>query len=250
MILANCFWSAKRTRIARSKGINTVATELTWLGHGCWLIESGGARAILDPFLDDSPSAPIRSGDVEVDYVLISHGHFDHVADAAKIALRTGATVVSNYEICEWLRGQGVEKSEPLNLGGSCELSFGRVKLTLAHHSSALPDGANGGNPGGFLLTLADGKIYFACDTALFYDMKLIGAAGIDLAVLPIGDRFTMGVDDSLEAIRLIGPRRVAPAHYDTWPPIQQDAAQWARRVQEETAAEPIVLTPGGKINL
>lgn len=227
-----------------------MATELTWLGHGCWLIESGGASAILDPFLDDSPTAPIRSDAVEVDYVLISHGHFDHVADAAKIALRTKATVVSNFEICEWIQAQGVKKTEPLNLGGSCQLSFGQAKLTLAHHSSVLPDGTYGGNPGGFLLTLADGKIYFACDTALFSDMKLIGAAGIDLAVLPIGDRFTMGVNDSLEAIRLIGPRRVAPAHYDTWPPIHQDAAAWARRVQGETKAEPIVLAPGGKITL
>lgn len=227
-----------------------MATELTWLGHGCWSFESDGVRVIVDPFLDDSPSAPIRSDDVQADFILISHGHFDHVADAAKIALRTGATVVSNYEICEWLRPQGVEKSEPLNLGGGCDLSFGHVKMTLAHHSSVLPDGTPGGNPGGFLIKLADGTIYFACDTALFYDMKLIGAAGVDLAVLPIGDRFTMGVDDSLEAIRLIAPRRVAPSHYDTWPPIQQDALQWAHRVRFETNALPVVVAPGGKITL
>lgn len=227
-----------------------MATQLTWLGHGSWSIESSGQRLILDPFLDDSPTAPIKADDVEADYVLISHGHFDHVSDAAKILKRTGATVISNYEICEWLRPQGVEKSEPMNLGGSVELPCGRVKLTIAHHSSVLPDGSPGGNPGGFLLTLADGVVYFACDTALFQDMQLIGAAGVDLAVLPIGDRFTMGVDDSIAAIQLIQPRRVAPAHYNTWPPIAQDEMQWAQRVRSETKAEPVVVPPGGVITL
>lgn len=227
-----------------------MATELTWLGHGTWLIETSGKRLLLDPFLDDSPTAPVRSADVQADYLLVSHGHFDHVADAAKIAQRTGATVVSNYEICEWLRGQGIEKSEPMNLGGRCTFPFGSVKLTLAHHSSVLPDGTPAGNPSGFLLKLADGVIYFACDTALFYDMKLIGSAGVDLAVVPIGDRFTMGIEDSLEAIRLIGPKRVAPSHYGTWPPINQNAAAWADRVRKETKAQPVVVAPGGKISL
>lgn len=226
-----------------------MATELTWLGHGTWLIETSGKHLLLDPFLDDSPTAPVGSADVPADYLLISHGHFDHVADAAKIARRTGATIVSNYEICEWLRGQGVESSEPLNLGGGCQLPCGRVKLTLAHHSSVLPDGTPGGNPGGFLLTLSDGVIYFACDTALFYDMKLIGAAGVDLAVVPIGDRFTMGIDDSIEAVKLINPKRVVPSHYNTWPPIQQDVAAWSERVKKETSAVPVVVAPGEKIS-
>lgn len=225
-----------------------VATELTWFGHGCWLIETAGHRLILDPFLNDSPTAPIKAEQVQCDYVLISHGHFDHVADAAGILLRNQATVVSNYEICDWLGAQGVTKSEPMNLGGSVKLPFGEVKLTIAHHSSVLPDGKPGGNPGGFLLTLADAKIYFACDTALFSDMKLIGSVGVDLAVVPIGDRFTMGVDDSLEAIRLIAPRRVAPAHFNTWPPIAQDAAAWGERVRVETNALPVVIEPGQKI--
>jgi len=166
-----------------------MSTELTWLGHGTWSIRTAGQTILLDPFLDDSPTAPLKSEEVKADYILVSHGHGDHVSDAAKIARRTGATVISNYEICTWLSAQGVERTVGHNLGGGSQHSFGRVKLTLAHHSSSLPDGSNGGNPSGFLLTLADGTIYFACDTALFYDMKLIGAAGIDLAVLPIGDR-------------------------------------------------------------
>jgi len=227
-----------------------MATTLRWLGHNTWLVETGGKKLIVDPFLNDSPTAPIKADEVQADFVLVSHGHFDHVADAASIAKRNKATVVSSFEICEWLGNQGVESTQPMNLGGAIELPFGRVKLTLAHHSSVLPDGTSGGNPGGFLLTLADGKIYFACDTALFGDMKRIGSAGIDLAVLPIGDRFTMGIDDSIEAVKLIEPKRVAPCHYNTWPPIAQDAGAWAARVKKETKAEPIVLEPGGTITL
>jgi L-ascorbate metabolism protein UlaG (beta-lactamase superfamily) len=227
-----------------------MATTLRWLGHGCWLVNTGGKTILIDPFLNDSPTAPVKADAVKPDFVLVSHGHFDHVADAVSIAVRTGATVVSNFEICEWLGKQGVKNSQPMNLGGSIELPFGRVKLTVAHHSSVLPDGSGGGNPGGFLLTLADGKVYFACDTALFSDMKLIGAVGLDLAVLPIGDRFTMGPDDAVEAVKLLAPRRVVPSHYNTWPPIAQDAAAWAARIKAETKAEPIVLTPGGTLTL
>ena len=228
-----------------------MTTRLTWLGHGSWSLKIGSHDVLLDPFLDESPTAPCKSGDVAADFILISHGHFDHVADVAAIANRTGATVVAIYEIADWFaKNHGVENSIGMNLGGTVALPFGKAKMTLAHHSSQLPDGAYGGNPGGFLLTVDDGKIYFACDTALFSDMKLIGAAGIDLAVLPIGDHFTMGVDDSIEAIKLIEPRQVAPAHYNTWPPIEQDAAAWAERVSAETSAEPIVIEPGGTIDL
>jgi len=222
-----------------------MATQLTWLGHGSWSIQTGDHQILLDPFLDDSPTAPVKSGEVEAEFVLISHGHFDHVADCVNIAKRTGATVISNFEICQWLAGQGVEKTHPHNLGGGSDQPFGRVQLTLAHHSSALPDGSYGGNPSGFLLTLDGAKFYFACDTALFMDMQLIGEQGIDVAVLPIGDQFTMGPDDSLRAIELIRPRIVLPAHYNTWPPIEQNAAAWAATVKQKTKAEPVLLEPG-----
>jgi L-ascorbate metabolism protein UlaG (beta-lactamase superfamily) len=230
-----------------------MATTLTWYGHGCWLIEAAGGTLLLDPYLDDSPTAPVKADTVRADYLLVSHGHEDHVADVAKIANRTGATLISNWEICEWYRTrkkeEQVAKREAMNLGGTIKLPFAEVKSTIAHHSSTMPDGSPGGNPGGFLLTFADGKkVYFACDTALFGDMALIGEEGIELAVLPIGDRFTMGPADSIRAIKLLRPKRVAPAHYNTWPPIGQDAAAWAGRVRAETSAEPIVIEPGGRI--
>lgn len=227
-----------------------MASELTWLGHGSWSIKAAGQTILLDPFLDDSPVAPVKSDDVEADFILVSHGHYDHVADVEKIARRTGATIVSNFEICEWYGAKGLEKVHAMNLGGGFEFPFGRVQMTIAHHSSMLPDGANGGNPAGFVVTLPEGNVYFACDTGLFYDMKLIGFSGLELAALPIGDNFTMGPDDALEAVKLIQPKRVVPVHTGTWELIAQDTDAWAERVYKETSTEPVVLAPGEKITL
>jgi L-ascorbate metabolism protein UlaG (beta-lactamase superfamily) len=225
-------------------------TTLTWLGHGSWLIATGGQNILLDPFLDDSPTAAVKSDSVAADYILVSHGHFDHVADAEKIARRTGATIVSNFEICEWFVSKGIENVHAMNIGGGHAFPFGRVKMTIAHHTSTMPDGAPGGTAAGFVLSLAEGNVYFACDTGLFYDMKLIGQAGIALAALPIGDNFTMGPDDALEAVKLIAPKRVVPVHRGTWPLIDQDAQRWADRVRAETSTEPIVIEPGESVTL
>lgn len=225
-----------------------MAAEITWLGHNAWEMTIGKHRVLLDPFLDDSPVAPKKSGGVEADFILVSHGHFDHIADVAKIAKRTGAVVVANFEIVEWLKKEGVaaENTVSMNIGGHAKMPFGRVKMTLAHHSSGLPDGTYGGTASGFLIDFAEGKrVYFACDTSLFLDMKLIGTGGLDWAIVPIGDLFTMGPDDSIEAIKLLGPKKVVPCHYSTWPPIEQDASIWAEAVRRDTAAEPVVLAPG-----
>lgn len=168
------------------------------------------------------------------------------LGDTIAIAQRTGATVVSNYEISEWVQKQGVARVHGQQHGGGFNHSFGRVKLTLAFHGSMLPDGANGGNPCGFLIYTKGGKkIYDAADTGLFGDMRLIGEEGIDLAILPIGDNYTMGPDDAVRAVKLIQPKKVIPIHYNTWPPIAQDAEAWAKRVRQETSAEVFVLKPG-----
>jgi L-ascorbate metabolism protein UlaG (beta-lactamase superfamily) len=229
-----------------------MSTHLTWLGHASWQMRTDRHTILVDPFLDDSPTSPVKAADVAADFILVSHGHFDHIADAAKIANRTGAIVVSNYEITTWLaKHHGVKNALGGNLGGGADLPFGRVKLTLAFHSSSLPDGSNGGNPCGFLLTLTGGpKLYFACDTGLFGDMALIGAGGLDVAVLPIGDLFTMGPEDALEAVKLLKPKRVVPSHYNTWPPIAQNVEAWAERVRRETDADAIVLQPGETLTI
>lgn len=223
-----------------------MGAEITWHGHACWQLKYGSTTYLLDPFLDESPVAKVRAADLHPDYILVSHGHFDHIADAAAIANRTGATVLSNYEITTWLASQhGVKNTIGMNLGGGTETSAGRVQLTVAHHSSQLPDGSYGGNPGGFLLSLGKLRIYFACDTSLFGDMALIGRTRLDLAVLPIGDLFTMGPDDALEAVKLLRPRYVLPSHFNTWPPIAQNPRAWADRVLHETHTQPRVLAVG-----
>jgi len=227
-----------------------MSLKVTWYSHASFLIETDKARLLVDPFLTGNPLAPVKADEVEADYIFISHGHGDHVGDSIPIAKRTGAMVVSNFEIQNWITAQGVENVHPMHIGGGFDWPWGRVKLTIAHHGSMLPDGSYGGNPSGFLFSIDGKKIYHACDTGLFYDMKLIGEEGIDLAILPIGDNFTMGPDDALRAVKLIEPRQVVPIHYNTFDVIKQDAQAWAIRVKKETGVEVTVMKPGDTIEL
>ena len=166
-----------------------MSIELKWLGHGGWQIATGEHTVLLDPFLNDCPTAACKADDIAADFILVSHGHFDHIADVPAIAKRTGAQVISIFEIAQWLeKNHQIEGSVGMNIGGGVTLPFGHVKMTPALHSSQLPDGSYGGEPAGFLLTIGEKRLYFACDTALFSDMQLIAAGGLDLAVLPIGD--------------------------------------------------------------
>jgi L-ascorbate metabolism protein UlaG (beta-lactamase superfamily) len=223
-----------------------MATRLCWLGHSCLLLESDGKRILIDPFLTDNPAAATSADKVSADFILVSHGHGDHVGDTVAIAQRTGAAVIANYEMSGWFQKQGVKTTHGQQHGGGHHYPFGHVKLTLAFHGSALPDGSYGGNPCGFLITFKDGtRIYDAADTGLFGDMRLIGEEGVDLALLPLGDNFTMGPDDALRAVKLIQPRQVVPIHYNTWELIAQDAGAWAERVRKETQTEPVILKPG-----
>ncbi|MFQ5577951.1 MAG: metal-dependent hydrolase, partial [Anaerolineae bacterium] len=175
-----------------------MAIKYTYVGHGTHLLNLNGVKVMIDPFLTDNPGVTLSPDAVDVDVILVSHGHFDHVADVVAIAKRTGAKVISNFEISSWLGRQGVPEGQlhAQHIGGGFDHGFGYVKLTIAHHGSQLPDGSGGGNPAGFLITSGGKKLYFACDTGLFYSMKLYGDEGLDLAVLPIGDNFTMGPDD------------------------------------------------------
>lgn len=227
-----------------------MATQITYMGHGAVQIETGGRFILIDPFLSGNPSATVSADEVSADFIIVTHGHFDHVGDTVAIAKRTGALVLGNFELTDWLGKQGLENIDAQHIGGAQQHAFGRLKLTIAHHGSMLPDGSNGGNPCGVLLTLADGVIYHAGDTGLFYDMKLIGEEGVDVAILPIGDKFTMGPSDSVRAVKLIGPKRVIPCHYNTWPPIEQDVQAWASQIEAETSAEAVVLDPGASCNL
>jgi L-ascorbate metabolism protein UlaG (beta-lactamase superfamily) len=206
--------------------------RLTFLGHSCFLVETARARLIVDPFLNNNPSAKIKAADVRCDYVLISHGHEDHSEDALEIAKQCDATIIANYEIAEYF-GAKTAKTHGMNPGGGFNFPFGRVKLTLAHHTSSVEAGLKPiylGVPCGLLIQ-ADGKtLYHAGDTALFMDMQLIGRAGIDVAMLPIGDNFTMGPDDALDALDFLRPKIAVPMHYNTWPIIAQDPAVFAAR--------------------
>ncbi len=223
-----------------------MSIELTWLGHATWLINDGVHRILLDPFLNDSPTAPHKASEVDADFILVSHGHLDHVADIAEIANRCDAMVIAGFEVAEWFANQqDVKRTTGMNIGGSLSLPFGSVKMTPAIHSSQLPDGAYGGVAGGFLIMLGDRTLYFACDTALFSDMQLLREKGIDAAILPIGDLYTMGPRDSVTATNYLNPKQVLPTHYNTWPPIEQDAENWAEMVRAGSTAEPVVLQPG-----
>ena len=227
-----------------------MTTKLTWYGHATLGLETDGYKLIVDPFFSGNPAASVSADAVEADYILVSHGHGDHVGDGVALAKRTGATVISVNEIAVWFGNQNV-KSHGQHLGGGYKHPFGYLKLTLALHGSALPDGSNGGNPCGFLLTTNDGKkIYLAQDTGLFGDMKLIGEEGLDLAVVPIGDNFTMGPDDALRAVKFLQPKVVIPIHYNTWGLIEQDENAWAERVQKETGVKAVVLKPGESYSL
>lgn len=220
-----------------------MSVHVTYHGHATFSIDSDGTKILIDPFFTDNPLAKISADEVEADFILVSHGHGDHVGDTVSIAKRTGAQVISNFEIVGWLGQQGLENLHPLHIGGSNQFPFGRCKMTIAHHGSSMPDGSYGGNPGGFLLKLNNGKtIYFAGDTALTYDMKWLADDDVDVAILPIGDNFTMGPDDALKAVKLIQPKTVIPCHFGTWPYIDVNAEDFQARCNAETDANCVLL--------
>ncbi len=221
-----------------------MTVKLTYHGHSCFSIETGGTHLLIDPFLSGNAMADVKPEQVKANYILISHAHGDHLGDAVPIARRTGAEVISNFEIANYMGKHKIE-AHAMHIGGARVFPFGKVKLTIAHHGSSFPDGSYGGNPCGFLLWLEGKVLYFAGDTALTYDMRLYGEEGIDVAMLPIGDNFTMGPEDAVKATGFLQPKLAVLMHYNTFGAIAQDAQAVAEAVRAQTAATPVILQPG-----
>lgn len=194
--------------------------KLSYYGHSAFMVELGGKKLLFDPFITGNELAKdkVDISQLEPDFILLSHAHADHLGDTVTIAKATGATVVAHYEICSWMNKKGVEKTHPLGIGGKFEFDFGTVKMTVAQHSSSFPDGSYGGNPNGFIVKGKEKTFYYSGDTGLTMDMQLIPQfAACDFVVLPIGDNYTMGVEDAILAAKMIGSSTVLGVHYDTF---------------------------------
>jgi L-ascorbate metabolism protein UlaG (beta-lactamase superfamily) len=226
-------------------------TAITYYGHSTFLVEIDNKKILFDPYISPNELAgEIDLDSIEADYILVSHGHSDHVADVETIAKKNDATLVANFEVASWFEDKGVKNTHPMNHGGSKEFEFGKVKFVNAIHSSTLPDGSPGGNPGGFVIQSKQGTFYFAGDTALTYDMKLISEEfSIDFAFMPIGDNFTMGIDDAVKAANFVGTKKIIGMHYDTFPYIKIDT-EASKDAADQAGIELILLNIGEKITL
>ncbi len=226
--------------------------KLTFLSHAAFLLESNSHKVLIDPFLTGNPLAKTKPEEITCDFIVVTHGHGDHIGDTVAIAKRNNATVISNYEIATWAGEQGV-MAHPMHIGGAHQFPFGRVKLTIAHHGSGFQTDAGMmymGNPAGALLTVEGKTIYHAGDTALFYDMKLIGEMNpIDVALLPIGDNFTMGIDDAVKATELLNPKKVVPMHYKTFDVIDVEPGEFAEKVKAK-GFDVEILEVGGTLEI
>jgi L-ascorbate metabolism protein UlaG (beta-lactamase superfamily) len=221
--------------------------RLTWHGHSTFTLETdAGKRILFDPFFNDNPRSDIRAEDVvDLDYVLCSHGHFDHFGDAIEIAKRTGATLVGTFELVSFAQSKGVENGHGMNVGGGHRFDFGYVKLTPALHTGTVAgddEGRYTSLANGFWIDMDGKRLYYAGDTALTMEMQLLKGQ-VDVALLPIGDNFTMGPADAARAVDFIGPRVVIPMHYDTWDLIAQDPEEF--RAEVGGRAEVVTLQPG-----
>jgi L-ascorbate metabolism protein UlaG (beta-lactamase superfamily) len=227
--------------------------KATFLGHSTVYLETGNTKILIDPFLTGNPKAAAKADDLDPDFIVLTHGHGDHIADALPIAKRTGATIISTYELATWLGDQGATAS-PQNHGGWCKYPFGAVKFTQAIHSSSVTDETGRpiylGNPAGAILQVEEKTVYHAGDTALFSDMKLIGDdVAIDLAFLPIGEHFVMGPKDAAKAVEFLHPKVVVPIHYGTFPPLVGDPKEFAR-LAEGKGAKIVILQPGESVEV
>jgi L-ascorbate metabolism protein UlaG (beta-lactamase superfamily) len=224
---------------------------LEFLGHSAFYLEGEKIKALFDPFLTGNPQASEKpDARPSLDYIFVTHGHGDHLGDAVEIALRTGASVVSTFELANYLSGKGV-KTEGMHVGGRAKFPFGSVKLTPAFHGSSIMENgriAHAGMPCGFLLDIGGKKIYHAGDTGLTVEMTLLEAERVDIALLPIGGYYVMDIDDAVRAVGFIKPKKTVPMHYDTFPPIKADPGEFARKAGNAT--EVVIMKPGEKLQL
>jgi len=223
--------------------------RLTYLGHSAFLVNTAAGDILIDPFLSGNPSASMGADDVDPDYILVTHGHADHLGDTIPIAKRTGATVIGPAELITYVAGKGVTKVHPMHIGGNHTFPFGELFLTQALHGSSVTENGHliyTGNPCGFVIKTGERAIYHAGDTGVFLDMELIGRLHpLDVALLPIGGNFTMGIDDAVEAVKMLTPRTVIPMHYGTFPLIAVDPQVFRKKVESSTSAHCTVLEPG-----
>lgn len=224
--------------------------KLKYFSHSAFQVTtSKGQKILIDPFLDDNPTSPVKSKDVDAGFIVLSHAHSDHIGDTFKIAKRCNSKIIAVNELANYCISKGAD-AHNMHIGGSHNFDFGRVKFTIAHHGSQTPDGQYAGEPAGILLTIEDKTIYHTGDTSLFYDMKLIGEMNpVDYMLVPIGDNFTMGINDALKAVELTNPKTVIPMHYKTFPVINTDPEVFKEKV-EKSGKKCRVLKFGEEIEL
>jgi len=224
-------------------------TKLIYHGHSCIEIQHNEHTIFIDPFIEGNPLSDLKVEEVKCDFIILTHGHDDHFGSTLEIAKKNDALVITMVELSDYLYSKDI-KTHGMNLGGSFNFPFGRVKMTIAHHSSSTPNGVYTGAPAGVILTMGEKNIYHAGDTALFYDMKLIGEMNkIDYAFLPIGDNFTMGIDDAVKAAEFLNADTIIPIHYNTFDVIKADPNEFKRKI-ESIGKKCSVLKAGESINL
>jgi len=224
--------------------------KLKYFSHSSFQITTDSGLVILiDPFLDDNPTSPVKSDDVSADFIILTHAHGDHVGDSFKIAKRTDPLFICVNELADYCSEKGF-RAHNMHIGGAYTFDFGKLKFTIAHHGSMTPDNTYGGEPAGVILSIDGKNVYHTGDTGLFYDMKLIGEmTTIDYMLLPIGDNFTMGIVDAVKAVELADPKVAIPMHYNTFPVIEVDPLEFKAKV-EAGGGKSIVMEYGAEITL